>query len=224
MSGCLTVGEEAIAGATHGERTSTLLEPKKRTQRQGSMTSHRRIVLTGLVVAALPAGTPGLAAGSPLLSGYGGPGQGSQAILGSTLLGGGAGPGGGSTSGGSGGSSGSFLGGERSGGPGPSVTGAKGAGGGSARKSAISPTSSSRSGARGASGGGASAYPASSAGKADEASAVAPETLGLSGDDLLYVLLALAGLAFTGVLTRQLARTKGSGGHQPLKGRVVGPE
>jgi len=38
---------------------------------------------------------------------------------------------------------------------------------------------------------------------------VAPETLGLSGDDLPYILLAFAGLALTGVLTRQLARTGG---------------
>jgi hypothetical protein len=33
--------------------------------------------------------------------------------------------------------------------------------------------------------------------------------LGLSGDDLLYVLLALVALAFTGALTRRLARTDG---------------
>jgi len=35
--------------------------------------------------------------------------------------------------------------------------------------------------------------------------------LGLSGGDLLYVPLALAALAFTGVLTRQLVRTNGPG-------------
>lgn len=33
--------------------------------------------------------------------------------------------------------------------------------------------------------------------------------MGLSGEDLPYALLVLAVLAFTGVLTRQLARTKG---------------
>jgi len=49
---------------------------------------------------------------------------------------------------------------------------------------------------------GARTYPALSA-------AVAPETLGLSGDDLPYILLAFAGLALTGILTRQLARTGG---------------
>ncbi len=47
-------------------------------------------------------------AGSPLLSGYGGPGAGEQAILGSTLIGGSRG-GGASGSGGSGGSGGVSL-------------------------------------------------------------------------------------------------------------------
>jgi hypothetical protein len=34
--------------------------------------------------------------------------------------------------------------------------------------------------------------------------------LGLSGDDLLYILLALAALALTGAFTKRLARTNGT--------------
>jgi hypothetical protein len=187
------------------------------------MTSHRRIILTAFIVAALPAATPAFAAASSLLSGYGGPGQGSQAILGSTLLGGGS-------DGGEGGPPGST--GARTGSPAEqfryskrsdytkSSTSSAAGGGGSARGGA----SGSRVGVGGASGGGASTYPSSAAERADEAGAVASEPLGLSGDDLLFVLLSLVALVLTGLLTRQLARMKGSGGRQPLKGRVAGPE
>ena len=145
------------------------------------------------IVVAVPVSMPALAAASSLLSGYGGPGQGSQAILGSALLGGSSGGSGGST----GSSSDSFRYGERHGGTESSATSPAGAGG--------STSGSTSSG--GASAGGVSAYPASSAELASSAGAVQSETLGLSGDDLLYVLLALAAVAFTGVLTRQLART-----------------
>jgi len=213
-----------MAGTGHGRVDRDIARAEEGNLRQGRMTSHRRIFLTGLVVAASLVGTPTLAAASSLLSGYGGPGQGSQAILGSTLLGGSSGGGGGSTSGGSGGSSGSFRYGERLGETESSATGSAGAGGSPGRKSAVGGASGSRAGSGGASAGGASTYPASSTGNADEASAVAPETLGLSGDDLPYILLAFAGLALTGILTRQLARTGGGGGHQPLKGRAAGPE
>jgi hypothetical protein len=188
------------------------------------MTSHHRIVLTGLIVASLSATTPTLATAGPLLSGYGGPGEGSQAILGSTLLGAGSGGGGsgGSAGGPSGSSSGSFRYGERPGETGSSTTGAAGTGGTGARKSAARGASSSRAGR--ASGGGASTYPASSAEHTSLAASVGSETLGLSGGDLLYIVLMLAALAFTGVLTRRLARTKGVGGNQQLKGRVAKPE
>src|SRR5437879_11300009 len=56
---------------------------------QGSMkTRRRRIRRVGLAVVAIGVCWPLPAHASPLLSGYGGPGQGSQAILGSTLFGG----------------------------------------------------------------------------------------------------------------------------------------
>src|SRR5438876_10100556 len=74
---------------------------------QGSMTTHRtpdQIAIRGLAAAlALLALAPAAANAGPLLSGYGGPGQGNQAILGSTLLGG---PGGGSSGAGAGSGSG----------------------------------------------------------------------------------------------------------------------
>ncbi len=212
--------DRGVAGAKEGN------------PRQGRMTSHRRIVLTGAIAAALMIGTPTLAAASPLLSGYGGPGQGSQQILGAALLGGGSGGasgGGGSTGGKPGGSSGSSRYGERSAESESSGTGAPGAnvtkgGGGTAPRHAGGGSSSRGTGAGEASGAGASAYPAAPAEQASVATPVGAQTLGLSGDDLLLVVLALAALAFTGFLTRQLARAGSPGPHRPLKGRAAGPE
>ncbi len=87
-------------------------------------------------------------AGSPLLSGYGGPGAGEQAILGSTLIGGSRG-GGSSGSGGSGGSGGASL----SGSAGVSSGGGRGtfsSGSGSALGSKVGAANAgSGSGARG---------------------------------------------------------------------------
>jgi hypothetical protein len=216
--------DRGVAGAKEGN------------PRQGRMTNHRRIVLAGTVVAALMIGTPMLAAASPLLSGYGGPGQGSQQILGAALLGGGSGGasgGGGSTGGKTGGSSGSSRYGERpaeseseseSSGNGAVGANATKGGGGAAPGHPGSGSGSRGTGAGETSGGGASAYPASPVEQASVATPVGAQTLGLSGDDLLLVLLALAALAFTGFLTRRLARTGEPGSHRPLKGRAAGPE
>lgn len=172
---------------------------------QGSMTSHRRISIMALMVA-LPAAAPAVASANSLLSGYGGPGQGSQAILGSALLGGGSGGGGGG-SGSNSSSSGSFRSAEPSGGTGSSVTGAVRAGGHAVRRGAAPGASGSRAGGGGATGAGSSVYPASSV---EAASGAGSEMLGLSGDDLLYILLALAALALTGAFTKRLARTNGT--------------
>ena len=155
--------------------------------RQGRMTSHRRIFLTVAIGAAVPVSMPALAVANSLLSGYGGPGQGSQAILGSALLGGGTGgggAGGGSTGGGLGVSPGPPNLSEPSGGAGSSASATTDVGNAPTRKATGGASSSGHTGA----------------------GAVQSETLGLSGDDLLYVLLALAAVAFTGVLTRRLAR------------------
>jgi hypothetical protein len=163
------------------------------------------------MAAALLAWTPTLAAGSSLLSGYGGPGQGSQAIIGSTLVGGaGAGGAGGSAGGGADGSSNSPHDGEQPAGTtGSSSGGAAGAHGDSARKSAGGSSGSRQTGAGHASPAGVGTYPAVPAEQASDTGVSRAETLGLSGGDLLYILLALAVLAFTGVLTRKLARTNG---------------
>jgi hypothetical protein len=175
------------------------------------MTSQRTISLTLTLLAVLLSTAPSSAFANPLLSGYGGPGDGNQAILGSTLVGG---PGGG------GGSAGGAAGGS----PGASPSGAVGSGARPAQSDATPTVSSGRgsgtraggraagtgSGARGASGkasgGGARAY-LSSAEDARQAAAGETQTLGISGEDVAYIFLALGALAFTGVLTRRLART-----------------
>jgi len=150
------------------------------------MTRRCTIVLTLVLMAALSAAAPDAAPAGSLLSGYGGPGQGNQAILGSALL---NGPGGG----GGGGSAGTS---------GLSSTGVSNAGAQAPQGGATSPRSAA--GARATTSGRASsAYPASERG----GSALPSETLGLSGEDLLYILFALGALAFTGVLTRGLTRT-----------------
>ena len=66
------------------------------------MKSHRKISLTTALLAALVAVVPATASANSLLSGYGGPGAGNQAILGSALIGGGGSAGGGGSSGSSG--------------------------------------------------------------------------------------------------------------------------
>jgi hypothetical protein len=175
------------------------------------MTSHRTISLTLTLLAALMTVAPSSAFAGPLLSGYGGPGEGNQAILGSTLIGGAGGGSGssGGSSGSDGSSSSAVVGagaqpgqedGALSGSPGNgSKTHGAGtrASGGGAR---------SRSGGRESSGGGAHAYQLSSGGSTSQAAPGESEALGLSGVYLLYVLLALGVLGVTGVLTRRLAR------------------
>ena len=166
------------------------------------MTSPSKIARIAAVLALSIALTPTAAAASTLLSGYGGPGQGNQAILGATLLNGpsGGGGGGGSTGGGSSSSGEGNL-----AAPATSTStqgsastprhtgsgaGKHGAPGGRASVSAL--------GARHAGSGAARAYNVSAGGGS------AHPLLGLSRDDLLYVVLALGVLAFTGMLTRRL--------------------
>jgi hypothetical protein len=162
------------------------------------MTSHRTTLLTLASLVVITAFMPSLASASPLLGGYGGPGEGDQTILGSALLNGprnGGGSGGGSGSAGSSSTSltsrGLPVGGARTrahaaGGPGhgKQTTGATG----QALGKPSDPDSISERGG---------AAP----------SAVADSgMLGLSGADLLYVLLVLGALALTAVLTRRLTR------------------
>jgi hypothetical protein len=147
------------------------------------------------MVLSLSACAPAAAAASSLLSGYGGPGQGNQAILGSVLLNGpGAGQGGGSA-----GAPSSSAGGPQaanSGGAGARHSSSNGRGGGPATHAAGS-----------ASGAGSQSYSSTPLPSlASETVATGAQTLGLSGADLLYILLTLGALVFTGALTRQLTR------------------
>ncbi len=163
------------------------------------MTSQRTISLTLTLLAMLISTAPSCAVANPLLSGYGGPGAGNQAILGSTLLGG-SGGGGGSAGGTSGGSPGSSPGGAAPTGSSGSRVGAGGRAADRGSAQVARPSEKASSGA-------ARAYPVFSAENASQSAAIASETLGISGEDVAYIFLALGGLAFTGILTRRLART-----------------
>jgi hypothetical protein len=182
------------------------------------MSRHSRItasfVVTGLLSTLV---STSAFAGGPLLSGYGGPGAGEQAIVGSTLL---NGPSGGSGSGGSSGSpggSGSGQGsvGGASAGSGPvpasthgaqaGLTGGVSSSRGNAGSRAPQAARHARTGAAADSVGGMGAsafvYPSS----LRSASTSSP-ALGISGGDLLVLLLAIAALALVGALTMRVSR------------------
>jgi hypothetical protein len=172
------------------------------------MNRHIKVIpIVGLslaVVLALP--VTGLA--NPLLSGYGGPGQGSQAILGSALLNGPRGGGGGA-----GGANGSSSAGVGSGGGGAvaathgSGASTRSAAGGQGTASGRSAIGAGGQGDRHASVGAAGIYPASERDLAGQSEGA----LGLSADDLLYIIFAFGALAFAGVFTRRLTQTTAAG-------------
>jgi hypothetical protein len=169
------------------------------------MNSRRMFILifTALVPLSL-AVAPSIAAASSLLSGYGGPGEGNQAILGSALVNGpsgGGGSGGGSAGSGSGSAAGSANLAE-SGGP----VGTGGSRGGAARHASRSAgRGKPAKGATGTASNPGSVGPPVPIGLARSASG-GSGTLGLSGADVMYLILALAVLAITGAATRQLMR------------------
>jgi hypothetical protein len=165
-------------------------------------------------------------AGSPLLSGYGGPGAGEQAVIGSTLIGG---SGGGAGSGGSSGSAGSSS-------SGASSTGAAPAGGGSS-SGATSPLTGggSAAGKAGGGSGGNGVHGAAGSRHGSSHAAGSPSThagvgntgvqihafvyptglrsasydspaLGISGTDVLLFLAAIATLALVAAMTLRLSR------------------
>jgi hypothetical protein len=150
---------------------------------------------------AVSAALPLTAHAGPLLSGYGGPGQGNQAILGSTLL---NGPGGGS-----GGSGGGAQGSSSSGSASTLAAPMANAGGTGGSSGTVR---SSRSGHHGAPPSGApqsglerefatSSYPTVEP-------AASSSAFGISGADVALLLAALAALAFTGALTWRLSHTR----------------
>lgn len=178
------------------------------------MRTQSTIIRTVLSAAAVLAVAPGVASANPLLSGYGGPGEGNQAILGAALLKGPSGGGGGSgpgADGGSGPGGGSVA--DGGSGVGAGAAGAAGAGAGTGVGQARSSVSGSSQNpaaprtrshrARAVSGAqvgvAAASYPVSEAN-------VGSRTAGLSGPDLAYVVLALGGIALAAALTIGLTR------------------
>jgi len=164
------------------------------------MGRHSKTISIGILTAVCCVLTPAAASAGSLLSGYGGPGQGNQAILGSVLLGG-------PSSGGQGGSAGAGGGGSVAGGLGNSPAGSTGA---ARRRSAAPPESRKhrKAGVGTPAAAGSQAQPGLLTRPAADAGTVPAQTLGLSADDLVYIILVLGALALTGALTRQLARPR----------------
>lgn len=147
------------------------------------------------------AGAPTASASSTLLSGYGGPGEGNQAILGSTLIGGSGGSRGGGGSSSTGSSAPQTV--SIEAGPAPSATphtggsgGQKASGAGTPRAHPRRPRATHTSTPAGAT------APA----KAVEVRAVSAPALGLSGTDVAHVVLAFLVLVLTAVVTVVLTR------------------
>ena len=170
------------------------------------MKSHRTITYIGAILAVATA-LPGSAVASPLLSGYGGPGQGNQALLGSALVNGPRGGGGSSASSGSSAStSGGIAESERSSEGQVSGSGSdarKGGGGKSgsspARHSLHSGAATPAHGKPSRPAAAPSFYPAAERLPADSRGG----SLGLSGTDVLLIVLAAALLVSLGLLTRR---------------------
>lgn len=150
--------------------------------------------------------TPAAAASGPLLSGYGGPGEGEQAILGSALIGGSTTP----PAGGAASASGELAraasaGSAASEGAAAGTASGGGAGAGASRDRDRRGAATGK-GRRSQPGGGAAAR----RGAVGSLTAVqSTPALGITGADLAYVLVAFAALALTGVLTLRLARRPG---------------
>jgi hypothetical protein len=197
------------------------------------MTKNRTITSIVIVLAAVAA-SPGAAAANPLLSGYGGPGQGSQTILGSALLNGPRNGSGGSAGGGAAPSTATNAS-EASTVPGGAASnGASGASNRASRASNRASRASQRARTRAtatepapgspvevgapSTAGAPGLYPASTQG----GTAPAWQAAGLSVEDLELVILVLGALACTGVVTRRLAWTargeaRGGSSNEPQK-------
>jgi hypothetical protein len=159
------------------------------------MRKHRVITTAALLALALPA----TANGGSLLSGYGGPGQGNQAILGATVIGGAAGGSGGGSS--SGGGSGSGAESSTSGATSTPNLALKSSGKGGPHTSSRTKTPNGQG-----SGSSAGARQAPSTLSANEAASVGTPALGISGTDLVYIVLAFAALLLTAAITGRLVR------------------
>jgi hypothetical protein len=159
---------------------------------------NHRMTIPALALLVTFAASPGVAAASSLLSGYGGPGQGSQAILGSTLV---NGPRGGGGSGGSSGSTGSLSAITAPASTAPSTAGSVTAGGKAASKA-------TRGGAKGHARGHAPSQTSTDASSPYIVSRqVAEPFLGISKGDFLGIIAVAAALIVIGVATWRSART-----------------
>ncbi len=160
------------------------------------MTRHRATTIT-LTLLALSAASPATAMAGSLLSGYGGPGAGSQAIIGSKLINS-------STGGGSGGGARTSGGSSRtSTGTGPATpTTPSGSGAASGKRSHGHPATGKLPSASGEGSRSQKTYGL----VAPQASVEGSPVLGVSGTDLLYIVLALGALLLTGAFTARLAR------------------
>lgn len=190
------------------------------------MRAKRTITTTVVCLMSLSAAMPSAAAASSLLSGYGGPGQGNQAILGSALLnvpnnGGGSGSGGspgGRSRAGESSNSGASAAAPRSGAaPGSGVAGA-----GRVNETSAAFHAGAHALARARRGSHATgeigvASVAAQAGAAGyhptqtRPASVGSEPLGLRGAYFLYILLGLVALALIAVLTKRMTRTAAAG-------------
>jgi hypothetical protein len=183
-------------------------------QGKEAMKSHRKITLAVGLLVTSSALVPASATASSLLSGYGGPGQGAQAILGSALL---NGPSQGGGSGGGGPSGTAPAGGVSAGG---ASTGTAPLGGVSTGARTTRPAAAGNRGAS-ARKGGQTAASATGVGSylsyprlgSSRASVGGAGILGLSDSAFLFALLALAALCFTGLLSRGLAKASGTRRH-----------
>jgi hypothetical protein len=177
-----------------------LLKPKKGTQGREMNRKIRiasTLALAGVLLVSMPAVASAI---SPLLSGYGAPGTGEQAIIGSTLLGGRHG-GTGSGGAGLGGSGGTLSGGGNSTSTGPGGGRAESGGSISARSGAGSGGASQAGAQAGRAGTSAFVYPSSL-----RSASVSSPALGISGGDLVLLAGIIATLALVGTLTIRLVR------------------
>lgn len=168
---------------------------------QGRMRNQRLTNMTVVFAAlALCAIAPATAAAGSLLSGYGGPGQGNQAILGSGLV---NGPSGGAGGGGSTAAPSAAA-----------VSGEAATGGGAAAATVVvvhphgghRSHSRTQAGGAGAHAGNVTPPATSSSSRAGGPDSSGGGTLGFSGSDVVYLLLVVAGLVGTGFVTRRLAQ------------------
>jgi hypothetical protein len=184
-------------------------------QGKEAMKTHRKITLAIGLLVMLSAVAPASASASSLLSGYGGPGQGAQAVLGSSLLNGTSRGGGGSAGGaptGTAPAGGGSAGGATTGTvPLAAVsTGGRKTGPGTEGKRPARARNGSQTAASATGDGAYLSYPRVGSSRASVGGA---GVLGLSDSAFLFALLALAALFFTGLLTRGLAKASGTPRH-----------